>query len=238
MRVQLRDLNPPRGVAWKYGRGRGGKQAFFGLHRHFADSVGIVSQDSSLEKDGQEGQHPEGNSVSEEKATPVVSYPSLLDQPHTIEAGSPHTSPSRSHGRADSGKAFGRVQTPEPTVIEYPRSQPSPQSSYTGDPNWNTSTGVSTPVTPSPSSHASSMSTTPSSIPYPMGFYPPQPWMPPFGQQFPYTMPYVPGYPGYIMPSQQMSHPFASPTGSESSGPSAGGQVPYTGMFPVRYSSL
>jgi hypothetical protein len=251
MRVQLRDRNPSRGMTWKYGRGRG-RYLHSSLPHHYLDSVGIVSQETSLEKDGKvelQNQIQEADGSDPKSTTPAaVTYPSLLDRP-TDGTGAAEISaassnrfggmvPSSPNGQMDS---LVRAQTPEPTSIEYPRSgQGSPQSSYTREaPSqyegqaWNQ--GTDSPLTPAPSSYASSIAATPS-IPYPlpnMGFYQPQSWVPPFAQ---YPMPYIAGYPGYVLPSQPVSQSFTSSSGSESSGQSAGAPVPWVsngGVYPV-----
>lgn len=250
MRVQFRDRNPPRGTVWRYGRGRG-KYSQYGPPHHYTDSVGIVSQEASLEKNIVSEQHLGADSTDLEKATPIlISYPTLLEHPTNVNRET--LVPSGSSGRFENAVASGadshldneqnrtRVRTPDHTAVDYPRSrQSSPKfsSHYEGH-EWNQDTNTSAPVTTSPSSYASSVSATAPSIPYPvpnMGFYQPQ-WMQPLPQQFPYAMPFVQGYAGYPLSSHQpMSRPFGSPSGSDSSGQSSAVQVPYGGMFPVCY---
>jgi hypothetical protein len=242
MRVQLRDRNPARGMAWRYGRGRG-KYSHSSLPRHYLDSTGIVSQETSLEKDGNEelqDQILEAGSPDEENIMPTpVTYPTLLGHStdgtsdSEIQAGSSNrfvgTVSSSPEVQVD---GVARVQTP---AVEYPSSrQTSPQSSCTreapsqyGGQDWNRSTDSSAPLTPAPSSYASPTFATTPSIPFPvsnMGYYQPQPWMPPFAQQFPFPMPYIAGYPGYPLPSQQVSQ-VTSPSSSESGGQNTGAQA-------------
>jgi hypothetical protein len=244
MRVQLRDRNPPRVMAWRYGRSRG-KFPHPGLPRHYVDSVGIVSQETSLEKNekGNPQDHiPGADSVDEGNASPApVTYPTLLNQ-SSDGANGPEFGVNH-FGSIEEQVGIIRAETPEPTSIDYPRSCHT--SPYTKDAHsrheWTRDTDTSAPLTPAASSYASSVSTA-ASIPYPvpnMGYYQPQPWMAPFGQQFPYPMPYVAGYPGYPLPAQQISQSFASPSGSESSRQSTGGQIPWApngGMYPVRFT--
>jgi hypothetical protein len=253
MRVQLRDRNPARGMAWKYGRGRG-KYPHSNLPRHYLDSAGIVSQETSLEKDGKvepTDQILEADSLDQTNTTPAVTYPTLLEHSTDatcavgILAGSLHRFGGMVSSSPD-GQIDGlvRAQTPEPISTEHPCSgKASPQSSFTREAPlryegqaWNHGTDSSAPLTPAPSSYASSVSAATPSIPYGlpnMGFYQAQPWVQPFAQ---YPMPYIAGYPGYPLPSHQAPQSFTSSSGSESSGPSTGAQVPWAsnvGVYPV-----
>ena len=257
MRVQLRDHNPPRGMTWRYGRGRG-KYPYPSVPRHYVDSSGIVSQETSLEKNEKgylQEQNLEADSVNDGDALhTAVTYPTLLessnegvDVPVNNFSHFGCTVSSNPDVRTDS---VARAGTPDPTSVEYPRSgHTSPQCSYPKDASsryvgqgWNRDTEASAPLTPAPSSYASSVSTVPS-MPYPtpnMGYYQPQAWMPPFGQQFPFAIPFTTGYPGYPLPSQQLSQSFASPSGSESSRQSTGPHAPWvpSGVYPVRLSLI
>lgn len=241
MRVQLRDLNPPRGSAWRYGRGRG---RAFDPSRHSVHTAEVASRETSSENSNGKSVHsehhsdvvppvPEGNGDSD-----TFKYPTLLDQP---------ADESNVEVVSSSPEEEAHTQTPEPTLVEYPRSQPSPNSSYTREApshhhghKWG-SEPASAPPTPSHSSYASSVSATAPSVPYPlqnMGYYHPQPWMPPhFAQQMPYGMSFVPGYPGYPPPPQQMSQPFPSPPGSDCSA-STGPQPTWTPSGPVYHVCL
>lgn len=247
MRVQFRDRNPPRGAVWKYARGRG-KYSQFGPSRHFTDSAEIAIQETFLEQESLPDPRLEPDPRDTEKVTVIpITYPTLLEQPTDVSCETP-PQPGNSGRFADvppgpeihagNEQVSAQVQTPRPTSMDHPRSrQSSPQSSsYFEGHGWSQGTNTSAPATTSPSSYASSVSATAPSIPYPiptMGFYHPQPWMQPLAQQFPYPMPFVPGYSGYPLPSQQMSRPFTSPSSSDSSGQSAAVLAPYSGMFPV-----
>ena len=256
MRVQLRDRNPSRGIAWRYARGRG-KYSHPSLPRHYFDSAGVVSQETSLEKDSNgelQEQILDADSAEEGNITPAaVTYPTLLDSANGIN--NTEISPVSFHrfegmvSSSPDGQVNGlaRVRTPEPTSVEFPRPrQTSPQSSTTREApsqyegqDWNQGTDSSAPLTPAPSSYASSASAATSSVSYPvsnMGYYQPQSWMPPFAQQFPLPIPFIAGYPGYTLPSQPVSQSFTSSSGSESSGQNAGTQVPWAsngGIYPV-----
>jgi hypothetical protein len=257
MRVQLRDHNPSRGVAWRYGRGRG-RYPHSNLPRHYLDSTGIVSQETSLEKDGNgelQVQILEADSTEEGNVIPsVVTYPTLLDHSASginnteISAESfNHFEDMVSSSPDGQGNGLARVQTPEPTSAEYSRSrQASPRSSIAkgvpsqyGAQDWNHGTDSSAPLTPAPSSYASSASAATSSISYPvsnMGYYQPQSWMPTFAQQFPVPVPFIAGYPGFPLLSQHVSQSFTSSPGSESSAQNPGAQVPWIssgGVYPV-----
>jgi hypothetical protein len=257
MRVQLRDHNPSRGVAWRYGRGRG-RYPHSNLPRHYLDSTGIVSQETSLEKDGNgelQVQILEADSTEEGNVMPaVVTYPTLLDHSAGGINNTEISTESFNHfedmvSSSPDGQANGlaRVQTPEPTSVEYSRSrQASPRSSIAkgipsqyGAQDWNHGTDSSAPLTPAPSSYASSASAATSSISYPvsnMGYYQPQSWMPTFAQQFPVPVPFIAGYPGFPLLSQHVSQSFTSSPGSESSAQNPGAQVPWIssgGVYPV-----
>jgi hypothetical protein len=67
-----------------------------------------------------------------------------------------------------------------------------------------------------------------------LGFYSHQPWMQPVPPHFPYPIPYIPGYPGFVVPPQQT---FTSSAASDAGGPVTGMQNAWGhvgGMYTVR----
>ncbi|KAG5654700.1 hypothetical protein H0H81_007456 [Sphagnurus paluster] len=92
---------------------------------------------------------------------------------------------------------------------------------------------LSTALTPPPSSFGSSASAPLSApvIPYMTGgYYPPAPWVHPYGQAIQYPMHY--GYPGYPIPGQQQVLPsFPRPPGSDGSVAPTPGPWPPMGMY-------
>ena len=230
MRVQLRDRNPPRGLSWRYGRGRG-RYSNYGTPCHYSDASGIISQEGSLEKESAHNLSPRTfNSTHSrecDEVEPAILFPSLLQQPD----GNYNDTEFMPDDSVDLSRPnSSHIQTSHPNFVDYPDSPGTAQRE-----------GVDTdsvaPLTPPSSAYNSSVSASTPSVPYPVphsfGYY--QPWIQPFGQQFPYTMPYVQGAPVYPMQTQ-MSHSFVSPGGSESNGPAAGFQAPWiTGaaIYPV-----
>lgn len=251
MRVQLRDHNPPRGVTWKYsGRGHG-KSPQYGPFRHYADSTGIISQESSTEKSKEEvfSKTRDSSTTDHHTESTPITFPTLLRKTDDNYSGTDSDSIPRSRRhRAGSLGATGHMKTPETTFVDYPRSRgPSPQSSgeqETAGYERHDYADPATPPTPPLSSYASSVSATASSIPFPVPsmayFQQPQTWLHPYASQLPYATPYVANAPGYTVPTQVPSS-FASPSGSESSGPSPGSQAPWSSngaMYPVSFYLL
>lgn len=229
--MQLRDRNPPRGLTWRYGRGRG-RYSNYGTPRHYSNVSGIISQEGSLEKEPTPNLSPRAfNSVHSgeyEKAEPAISFPSLLQQPD----GSYSDTDSIPDDAAELPHPNGsHLQTPDPNFVDYPHSPGTVQ-------HEGADSDSVAPLTPLSSAYNSSVSASIPSVQYPVphgfGYYPP--WIQSFGQQLPYSMPYVQGAPVYPTQTQQMAHTFASPGGSESSGPTAGFQPPWvtgSAMYPV-----
>lgn len=239
MRVQLRDRNPPRGMAWKNGKGRA-RHHNYNLPREYTDSPELISQESSLEKNGLVDHHqenPTAEPVEDDEATAIpVAYPTLMDQIESTEAENDY--PTGNTGLDDLVSANGRTidehtntqhDTSDTTSIEYPHSPPgSPERLHPRE--WSQKVESFAPLTPPPSSYASSISVPAATMPYgaPNMYYPPPPWMQPFATQPPYPMHYLPGFAGYPPPSQQMPQNFASPSGSESGRPIVHSQIPWS----------
>ena len=231
MRVQLRDRNPPRGLSWRYGRGRG-RYPNYGTPRHYSDTSGIVSQEGSLEKEPAANLSPRTfNSTHYDEAEPAISFPSLLQQPD----GNYNDTEFMLDDAANLSRHDGsHMQKPDSNFMDHD----SPGTAQRDGAD----TDSLAPLTPPSSAYNSSVSASTPSVPYPIphsfGYY--QPWIQPFGQ-FPYSMPYVQGAPVYPTQTQQMSHSFASPGGSESGGHAAGFQPPWmagAAMYPVSKSFL
>ncbi|KAF7979394.1 hypothetical protein HWV62_42496 [Athelia sp. TMB] len=214
MRVQLRDLNPPRVIFSKYGRGRG----------RIFDSPRRASETSQKTRDGSGEMHQVAHSEyhPEHRIQPIsfspesgaeacaIKYPTLLDQPLVENL-------MEDPAVMENGESVTRIRTRNPSFNEYPGHQTSPnisQSKGNSPPHeqkWKPDY-TSTPPTPTHSSYAaSSVSASAPSAPFMstnMGYMYPPPWMPPhFGHQIQYGLPYMAGYPGYPMPPQQ---PFVS----------------------------
>ena len=232
MRVQLRDRNPPRGLSWRYGRGRG-RYSNYGTPRHYSDASGIINQGGSLEKEPVANLSPRTFNLThsreyDEAEPAIISFPSLLQQPD----GNYDDTEFMPDDATDLSLLNGsHTQKPDPNFVDYHNSPGTAQ-------HEGADTDSLAPLTPPSSAYNSSASAGTPSVPYPVphsfGYY--QPWIRPFSQQFPYSMPYVHGTPVYPTQTQQMSHSFASPGGSESSGPAVGFQPPWiTGaaMYPV-----
>lgn len=251
MRVQLRDCNPPHRGNWKFGRGRGRfnqpalPRRYGGPDDDETDAVDRQRQETDPQDRFEDAPSPNRTDVP-----PVPVFPLLsCEKKPTSESG--HRHPKSTSKRVE-GIPTGEVRARDGSTEE--SCSPSRKSSPGGSPTTGEESSqfetyrewydepVSAAATGPPSSFGSSASATPpTAVTYPMpngGYYPPNPWMQPFPQQMPYTMPYFPGYPGAAIPSQQGAQPFVSPVGSDASGPAVGTQNawPQMGgsMFSVR----
>ena len=223
MRVQLRDLNPPRVIFSKYGRGRGrisdSPRRASEAPQKTRDSSGETLQVVHPEYHTEHRIQPIAFSPEGSAETGAIKYPTLLDKPLAEDhMGDPAI--------MEDGGSVARSHTRHPSFSEYQGHQTSPDLSQSKgnspqhEQKWKPEY-TSTPPTPTHSSYAaSSLSASVPSAPYMsanMGYMYPPPWMPPhFGHQIQYGMPYVAGYPGYPMPPQQVSQ-FPSPSGSDRS---------------------
>jgi len=235
MRIQLRDCNPPHRGIWKYGRGRG-KYQHYGTQRHSAElgdhSIEMTYSDVRISRDERqevrvEEQHGE-TSGGDGMYASAPEFPTL-DKAATSERADLENTPVQDESEirrsSDSHPGTRRSSPDKPSTA-----RETPSDAYRewyDDPS-------STAITPPPSSFGSSASATAPFVPYPMansGYYPPQSWVPPLPQHFSYPMPYMPSFPGFANPPAPS---FASTTGSDSSGPAAGTQNAWGGVYSVR----
>jgi len=219
MRVQIRDCNPPHRGLWRYPRGRGRYQQY-GSQRQLIEYEGAPNV--SLKRGYETGIYDKHSSVVDPTQVPATEFPTLNSDPVEFSSIADHTCVD------DGSNSKFRLQAP---VIQSLRSSPEPGArgacSQFGDfREWYEDPTLVGPTPPS-SSFGSSASTTapPAAAPYMtyplpnLGFYPPQPWMPPFQQHFSYPIPFLPGFPSFVPPSQ---HAFAGPAVAEAVGPATG----------------
>ena len=216
MRVQLRDINPPKNT-WKFGRGRGRvPQHHFDFqrrsnHRPFTDG-----------RDYAPGLHqgrPDIPVSDAEQLGPSISspFPNTYNRSESLPALDSAGTPSLTAGLSNDASGteryrewYDELESPSHTTA----------SSSLG--SSASATGISCTV--------------PSYSYMPNGpYFPPPPWMVPYMPPGPYPVPYYSGY-ALLPPPPQQPPPLISPTSSDANGSAAGSHPvwPTMGVYGVR----
>ncbi|KAF5385322.1 hypothetical protein D9615_001326 [Tricholomella constricta] len=227
MRVQLRDCNPPRG-SWRNNRGRGRfSQQSFGPHRRGQDPDKLPDRPSSPGSRRQDGRK-QGAVTAQDTAHDEAEAAGEVEPPVYSEAIAPKPSEeSTDDVHVPNLSPESRTSSPGTAFTSLNISTSENYREWYDEP-------LSAALTPPPSSFGSSTSAPASALALPYmagGYYPPTPWVHPYGQPMQYPMPYL-GYPGYAMPGQpQAPQSFPRPPGSDANVAANPGSWPPMGMY-------
>jgi hypothetical protein len=241
MRVQLRDCNPPRGP-WRQSRGRGRfhQSHFPGSQRRFPEHLERIDDKFALQ--GGTDRVISGSNGSEAFSSHLGTAGDADDRDNTVSPDLARKADINAVPAPLERESSESSQTrdPSPDAPELSMAAPDIPSQPSHYREWYDEP-IPAVVTPPPSSFGSSASApvSASALPYSIGsgYYATTPWMHPYAQMQ-YPMPYF-GYPGYPIPGQQVPvqipQTFASPAGSEASGPGVPVQAqwPSVGMYGV-----
>ncbi|KIY51237.1 hypothetical protein FISHEDRAFT_70880 [Fistulina hepatica ATCC 64428] len=228
IRVQLRDCNPPRSP-WKQ-RGRAKPMQHFSALQYC---------DSTEEPYGQHCAMVHAREESSGFSASADTSVKDSDDTHIVPSTSGEEHLAEDRAADDTEPSFNPDQSADATAAR----------SELGD--WFEDVPSPPNFTPPPSSLPAALPTAvpqqPAATPYFMpagGYFPPPPWMAPYAPHMPYPIPYYGPYPGTVPPHPATPQSFASPIGSDASGPTVshpawpgtvgtyGPFMPYPAYFP------